>query len=386
MKEKSPILKTIFLMKKIGEKRQLDLWIFSSSDNIKFNYNSKYLFLYVKDNYPDIKPRFVINDPDLRKKLSEKYGEEYFIDTTTKEGICTALLGSVWFTSASLPVYGFGLNKKRLIINLWHGVPLKKIALCDRQEPLYKRTYFKKVFSENYTDVAAESRALIPVMQKSFDIKSSKVKLMGQPRLDVLFDKTPRPFPVDKDRNFSRQKRILYAPTFRKDRPTRIFPFDDFDKTGLNKFLEEKNYVLYIRTHMNEKASLREYLSDRVINFDEECAGDVTEYLSFFDLLITDYSSIFIDYLLLERPVIFLPYDIDIYKKEHGFNFPYEEIACGQKPSDFKSFLSAAEAALEGWSMDKRQKRINDFFHEVSYPCSGKIVNDVLKRLVASDI
>ena len=42
-----------------------------------------------------------------------------------------ALGAGVWFTSAGLPVYATGLRKGRMIVNLWHGVPLKKIALLD---------------------------------------------------------------------------------------------------------------------------------------------------------------------------------------------------------------------------------------------------------------
>lgn len=88
-----------------------NIWIFSSVDNKKFNYNSKYLFEYVKEHYPDIEPRFVMNDDRERAILSAQYGEEYFIESNSKEGIRKVLEGGVWFTSAGLPVYGMGLKK-----------------------------------------------------------------------------------------------------------------------------------------------------------------------------------------------------------------------------------------------------------------------------------
>ena len=102
------------------------IWLFSSTDNSHYNYNSRYLFEYVKENLPEITPLFVINDPELRNSLSSKYGKQYFIETESIQGIRQALSAGVWFTSAGLPAYGTGLHKKRLIINLWHGVPLKK--------------------------------------------------------------------------------------------------------------------------------------------------------------------------------------------------------------------------------------------------------------------
>lgn len=105
------------------------VWVFSSVDNCHYNYNSRYLFEYVRDNLKQVKPLFVINDDALRTQLGAEYGEQYFIETNTASGIRKVLGAGVWFTSAGLPVYGTNLRKNRLIINLWHGVPLKQIAL-----------------------------------------------------------------------------------------------------------------------------------------------------------------------------------------------------------------------------------------------------------------
>ena len=141
---------------------------FLLTDNSHYNYNSRYLFEYVKENLPEITPLFVINDPELRNSLSSKYGKQYFIETENIQGIRQALSAGVWFTSAGLPAYGTGLHKKRLIINLWHGVPLKKIALLDPNLKKAARIYFKKIFSENYTCILTTSHELIPLMARSF--------------------------------------------------------------------------------------------------------------------------------------------------------------------------------------------------------------------------
>ena len=165
------------------------IWLFSSTDNSHYNYNSRYLFEYVKENLPEITPLFVINDPELRNSLSSKYGKQYFIETESIQGIRQALSAGVWFTSAGLPAYGTGLHKKRLIINLWHGVPLKKIALLDPNLKKAARIYFKKIFSENYTCILTTSHELIPLMARSFAVSEDKIKVWGQPRNDGLFQK-----------------------------------------------------------------------------------------------------------------------------------------------------------------------------------------------------
>ena len=78
------------------------MWIFSSTDNSHYNYNSRYLFEYVKDNLLEITSYFVINDEKLRRKLGEEYGEQYFIETCSEEGMKKVLSAGVWFTSAGL--------------------------------------------------------------------------------------------------------------------------------------------------------------------------------------------------------------------------------------------------------------------------------------------
>lgn len=203
-------------MKKIKEP-DMYTWIFSSVDNCYYNYNSRYLFEYVKEHLPQITPIFVINEEGLRRELSKKYGEQYFIETESKEGIRRVLEAGVWFTSAGLPVYGPRLGRNRLIINLWHGVPLKKIALMDPNLKKMSRIYFKKIFSENYTWILTTARELIPVMAKSFQVCEEQIRVWGQPRNDLIF------FPPDRKKILGEiypalpnyQKVILYAPTFR---------------------------------------------------------------------------------------------------------------------------------------------------------------------------
>ena len=242
------------------------IWLFSSTDNSHYNYNSRYLFEYVKENLPEITPLFVINDPELRNSLSSKYGKQYFIETESIQGIRQALSAGVWFTSAGLPAYGTGLHKKRLIINLWHGVPLKKIALLDPNLKKAARIYFKKIFSENYTCILTTSHELIPLMARSFAVSEDKIKVWGQPRNDGLFQKNDcreilgQLFPDLPEYT----KTVLYAPTFRDYGQVQLFPFKDFDQEQLEAFLEEKNMLLFIRTHVAEQGSAAPYLGKRI--------------------------------------------------------------------------------------------------------------------------
>lgn len=357
------------------------IWLFSSTDNSHYNYNSRYLFEYVKENLPEITPLFVINDPELRNSLSSKYGKQYFIETESIQGIRQALSAGVWFTSAGLPAYGTGLHKKRLIINLWHGVPLKKIALLDPNLKKAARIYFKKIFSENYTCILTTSHELIPLMARSFAVSEDKIKVLGQPRNDGLFQKNDcheilgQLFPDLPEYT----KTVLYAPTFRDYGQVQLFPFKDFDQKQLEAFLEEKNMLLFIRTHVAEQGSAAPYLGKRIRFLGNEQAEDVTGILNIFDCLITDYSSIYIDYLLTDKPMIFLPYDRQQYLDGRGMNFDYDDVTPGPKPETFNDFLDALSPKEDFWKSERT--RVNRLFNEIQHPCAADICNKVLKMI-----
>lgn len=357
------------------------IWLFSSTDNSHYNYNSRYLFEYVKENHPEITPLFVINDPELRNSLSSKYGKQYFIETESIQGIRQALSAGVWFTSAGLPAYGTGLHKKRLIINLWHGVPLKKIALLDPNLKKAARIYFKKIFSENYTCILTTSHELIPLMARSFAVSEDKIKVWGQPRNDGLFQKNDcrkilgQLFPDLPEYT----KTVLYAPTFRDYGQVQLFPFKDFDQKQLEAFLEEKNMLLFIRTHVAEQGSAAPYLGKRIRFLGNEQAEDVTGILNIFDCLITDYSSIYIDYLLTDKPMIFLPYDRQQYLDGRGMNFDYDDVTPGPKPETFNDFLDALSPKEDFWKSERT--RVNRLFNEIQHPCAADICNKVLKMI-----
>lgn len=373
------------------EKRTPDphVWVFSSVDNCHYNYNSRYLFEYVKDNVPQITPYFVINDKELREKLAKEYGEQYFIETESVKGIRTVLGAGVWFTSAGLPVYGTNLKKNRHIINLWHGVPLKKIALLDPNLQKSARLYFRKLFTENYSCVVTTSKALVPLMAKSFDVPENLVKVWGQPRNDGIFQK------IDRDRWLENvcgklpeyEKVILYAPTFRDYGRVELFPFRDFDGIQLKEFLEKEKILLFLRTHIEEKGTVNQYLSERVRFMGAEMVEDVTGYLNVFDGLITDYSSIYVDYLLTDRPLIFLPYDKDVYLDERGMNFVYDDVTPGPKPETMEDFLECLKQCKnpeDPWKAER--DRVNQLLNEVRKPCSADICKRILKKIEKNNI
>lgn len=380
------LIKTTYFKKENIGKIDYSTWIFSSSFNKSYNYNSKFLFEYVLKNEPDINPLYVINDDESKKKLQEKYGEKYFIETKSTEGIKKVLSSGVWFTSAGLPVYGIGLNKKRIIVNLWHGVPLKKIALMENNSNKLTRIYFKYIFSNNYTHIVTTSKNLTSIMKESFDVTEDKIKIWGQPRNDAIFNYN------DREENLTLmydglpkyKKIILYAPTYRENSKTIFFPFSDFEINKLNVFLEENELIIFIRCHQSEAQNIKDSFGDRVKLINADKVVEIMDIINIFDMLITDYSSIYIDYLLTEKPIIFLPYDKEDYLKQRGLNFDYDCdcVTPGPKPKTLSEFENEVLKLLEDddYYHLKRQKT-NLFFNDIKAPCSFEICKKIISEI-----
>lgn len=378
------LIKTTFIKQQKNIDIDYNTWIFSSSNNEKFNYNSKYLFEYVLNNLPKINPIFIINDDELRSELKKQYGSKYFIETKSNEGIKKVLSAGVWFTSAGLPIYGFNLSKNRIIVNLWHGIPLKKIALMENKLNIITRLYFNIIFSNNYTHILTTSTNLIDIMAKSFNVNKENIKVWGQPRNDKLF--------IDNDTNFvlndiynklpDYNNIILYAPTFRSSSNTNFFPFKDFNLEEFNEYLDENKLLLFIRCHQSEKSQVNKLVSNRIKLMNSDKVKDINEILNIFDLLITDYSSIYIDFLLTGNPVIFLPYDKDEYLKKRGLNFNYEEVTPGPKPDNLKNFkVNTIRLLNDDNYYKKARNEVKSYFYDIKGLRSPKICNNILDQI-----
>lgn len=307
---------------------------FCSEFNTEFNHNSKWLFFYFLENVDNYEIRFVVNDHHQREELTRCYGQ-YFITNTKFSDIFYILSSSIWFTSSlETPIGGFFHSFRRKVFHLGHGIPIKSIGLSEKKRRNFKKVYYFFVRT-NFSYFISTSSIFDSVWKGFLNVPESKVIRGGQPRNDILF--------VNNSHNnyFSdNKKNILYAPTWRPYSETLIFPFTDFSADDLEVFLKELNAVIYLRLHPNFEENIPDYISniDGVIVLKKEHVSDINELLGEVDLLITDYSSIYADFLLLNRPIMFIPYDFDVYEQYIGFSVDYKMLTPGPKPTSFEEF------------------------------------------------
>lgn len=316
-------------------KRDPKLIVFCAMHCETFDSNSKFLFLHFLNNEPDYTVKFVINDDALRDKLTAQYGD-HFIDTRTKEGKITAVRAKTWVVSwLDLPLGGLFLNCRRFVLHLGHGTPLKCIGMLEEDGKFIKKLYYK-LNNTNVTCSLASSPFIADIIAACMGLPKKRVLINGQPRTDALF-LPPVSLPILNKDSFN----VLYAPTWRQHSEVRLFPFDDFDLSKLDSFLTENNITIYIRFHPAYEESIPKDILKlkNIVLFSARQYTEVMDYINCFDALITDYSSIYLDYMLLERPIVFLPYDLEEYQKSVGFTMDYMENTPGEKPENFEAFL-----------------------------------------------
>ncbi len=339
--------------------------IFNSQNNIHFNQNTKYLFLYFLREEKEYEVRFVINDDDLRAGLINKYGD-YFIDSMSLKNILYILGAKTWVTSAlETPIGGFLHKFRRNVFHLGHGAPLKNIGKGENELSLLKKIYYSLI-KYNFSYFFSTADIFNEVWRKCLDIRAEQVVILGQARNDVSVHYENEMLTKNLlDSNF---KHILYAPTWRPYGDTQLFPFDDFNIQELDAFLTEQKIKIHLRLHPDfDDKSIDLVGVKNVTLLSADKVSDINELLFSFDMLITDYSSIYTDYILTKKALLFLPYDIDEYTEKIGFVFDYNQYTAGPKPKSMKKFLFELEQLLvdESYYLDDRE-RVSKIFNKYS--------------------
>jgi len=332
--------------------------IFSSEFNLTYKHNSKFLFEYFINKYPEKEIKFVINDQALREELSATVGH-YFIESETLAGMFYVLRAKTWIVSSlETPVGGMFLSTGRYVYHLGHGAPIKSIGLLEKYTNLKKKIYLK-LMRFNFSYFFSTSELFRSTWSGFIGVKPNKVVIMGQARNDVLHE--PNQSLVKKLINKpSPCKNVLYAPTWRTFCETKLFPFEGVDFFRLSNFLEENNINIFLRLHPNFEASIPNEVTNitRVSTLFSSEVAEINDVLGAFDLLITDYSSIYVDYLVTHKPILFLPYDYEEYKEEIGFTIPYNEYTPGPKPKTQAEFESELKKLLFS-SLYYKEERIS---------------------------
>ena len=233
-----------------------------------------------------------------------------------------------------------------IITQLWHAPGAFKKFGASNNDDKNEIDLIKKS-NEKVTYLINTSKNISKFYEEAFQIDKSKIKSFGIPRMDYYFknhmnlrEKFDEKYPIAKGK-----KIILYTPTFRNnEEDNNIFNFLDLDE--FNKHLGQE-YILALRLH----PKIREfYKNDIHSKYDYVNVSDYEseqELLLISDLLISDYSSVVIEFATLNKPIILFTYDFDRYlNDDRGFYFDFKKDAPGSIVSSSEELIYTIENNL----------------------------------------
>lgn len=320
--------------------------------------------------------------------LSEYDKRDVFDSTLKKEGIKARLIKRISFRGiwsyirARYVFVSHGLfdnihlkQHTDKVVNLWHGMPLKLLGASEERG-------IPSSTNSNY--VISTSQLYKRIMAEAFAVDERFVIITGQPRCDLLFEPTDWFDSVGIDP--SKYNSIgVWLPTYRKSivgdirvdgeyNDNGVSFLEEADMRRLDKFLVSENILLLLKIHPMDALQNASFdgFTNIILIRPQDFHSQLYPLLGACDFLLTDYSSVFIDYQILRKPIGFVMNDIESYKTNRGFYFDDLETALpGPILSNYDSlcgfikspFILTNEVDYNEYFDNKSSERICDFLN-----------------------
>jgi len=318
----------------------------------QFTGNERALFEAVKDD-PSIK-KIVLT----RKKYVPVDGENVVVlPLRSRDGQQHLMRARQIFIKHS-PTRNIGFPvspEQHNIINLWHGVPLKRIgyASLDMRDDLgplaQEHRKCRAVIAASRVDATAMASAFYPLTYND-------VWITGLPRHDFI-TRPENELPVHLREQAARlesllggRRLVLFVPTFRQGQEDAYYTFSDAELAWLRQWLEKHDAVIGVREHMADTAHVYgdALAAIGALNLSGTHFADVEVLYRQAAMLLTDYSSCFVDFMLTGRPMVSFAYDLDRYAHaERGLFYDMQQVFPGPVCRDFGQLQIALQTGFD---------------------------------------
>lgn len=390
--------------------KQKNLWAFSGFYKRGYMDNIKYFYEYILEHHPEIEPVWFTRDNNVYKKLQEEGKPVYKMNSwkgTLMMAKAQIAVTDHFVMSDYSAIYGY--NSRTKVVQLWHGVGFKamgdgeKVLNTDvpgvqystdiltnnvhgidaiRQRIRYILKAPVRELFEKYFMLVCPGKERVEAIGKIWNVPEEAYFMAGHPRNLPLYKKTLEK-PV--------QKLILYAPTYRfsQNQEQRMVSLCIEAFPQIQELMEKIDGKFVIRLHphtwRNYKNQINYHLSkyDR-IEYDEE--KDIYQVLGNYSVVISDYSSITLDFAMLDKPVIFYTFDYEWFcKNDAGFNLDFDANIPGPKTYTWEETLAKVEEYIENPQKDSdfRKERCRYFFDDRynNQENSERICQEIKRRL-----
>ena len=371
-------------------------WVFGEWTGKRCGDNSTILANYVAKNHKEIKVYWIAYDGSDTSLLFDGVTVLTMDSPDARKILLIAGAAFMTHDMRDFSSKGYNYLAGAFIVQLWHGIAWKYIgmdAIAKKSIPykLYYRLLYKMMPSDLYI-VPSEDYATY--MKTAFLAKDYQLLRTGYPRNSVLFNKKS----IHEIRDFTKKKLnaslglnirnetkvIVYLPTFRD----KVEVADSFESLLQNKnssffdWLLYNDVVILHKAHfVDQESHSSNSIHSKLYNCNQFSA---LELMCLSDLLITDYSSCFFDYLILDKPIIHYIYDYDYYSSEdRGLYYRWEDVACGDVAFNIDELQKMIIKNITDSDSNKalREKRRKQYITYENPNSCEQIFNVVLKRL-----
>lgn len=281
----------------------------------------------------------------------------------------------VFLNDNFMPMGKLNFRKETVITQLWHAEGVfKKFGMHIPQNKDLRKA--EEAGNKKLSYVVCSSEGVRDIYAGAFNIAKERVLPLGAPRADFLFDSKNQQKATEKLQSLypesKGKKVVLYAPTFRDNLERNKDILKVFDTKKFSEYLGGE-YCLMVRLHPQIHVESGELINAiNVTDYD-----DVRELVLFCDILITDYSSICMDFSLLSKKTVFFAYDLEEYISERDFYFDYESYVPGEVARDLKELAEKVKGDFD----KEKNNRFRDFnFSYLDSKSSQRVVERIIDK------
>lgn len=362
--------------------------------------NSRYLAEYLDKNCPEYTV-FWVGNKEIKEEVLANNNRLIFLERNKFKSNIQLLRCKYFFFSqmhnadiASLNVYNGAV-----LCYLHHGMPIKKWAADGLNQGTPSTRGMKRKVSGWLTgsmidyDFFVTSSPLhdatnLTALHYKGATEEKNIH-SGTPRNDMLINYDASFAHTMKERysaslGFEANKKVvMYLPTYRRISKD-IWTFSSLTSEQaerLNALLVKHNAVLIEKSHFAEKVSFETIEKENVKFADSKI--NLQEMLLFTDIMISDYSGAYLDFILMDRPVVHFAYDYEYYKNtDSGLYYDIEDFSAGEVVDTFDSVLLALDHLLSGQDdyTEKRRYVRDKYMAYEKGTASEQIINAVIRN------
>lgn len=366
-------------------RKEKNLWLFGAWHGEKYSDNSKYLFEWILQRHPEIHAVWITKNKTVFQELKEK--EIPVVYARSFAGFkLLAKAAVIVETHGNIDIGGFR-PYGAIVVQLYHGIGPKELK--------WRRTYtgLKGFMYDIICDCNRESFWMVRseedklTEQSRHGLDDKHVFITGYPRTDILLrDNSKHPVNAFLEEKFPHHKKILYMPTLRrfgesKD-PTALVA----SLRAVNELLRKNNLVLLFKPHFGDmkKYAARHFDFSNIVLATDDAYVDVYGYISCFDALICDYSSLMYDFLLVDKPIVLYTYDLEEYRSAEGLLPSYFSHPCGPMCSSWEDTIRSVISLTEEDSWAAKRLDCKKYFQAYTDGKNTERVFLAIERLTSS--